>query len=223
MCRFPTDASASGAAYQPGCSAWFSSKMAAGKASRCSTPTLCDERGEVVATATDFAMRRGRPDATRQPAVRRAPPPPRSPIRYCAKASCPRRRGGLAAAPRRRTRAADHRVVLDVQAHGCSVDAMAQPATPQETRRTPAHRCATAAPRGAGGGRRQQHTTAPGRDVVRDSWGGAGGPHEDFFALGGHSLLAVRLLTRIEKVFQKALPWPRSSSAHHRPVGGPSA
>jgi acyl transferase domain-containing protein/NADPH:quinone reductase-like Zn-dependent oxidoreductase len=32
------------------------------------------------------------------------------------------------------------------------------------------------------------------------------GPRDDFFELGGHSLLAVRLLTRIEKEFQKAIP-----------------
>jgi acyl transferase domain-containing protein/NADPH:quinone reductase-like Zn-dependent oxidoreductase/thioesterase domain-containing protein len=32
------------------------------------------------------------------------------------------------------------------------------------------------------------------------------GPRDDFFELGGHSLLAVRLLTRIEKEFGKAIP-----------------
>jgi thioesterase domain-containing protein/acyl carrier protein len=32
------------------------------------------------------------------------------------------------------------------------------------------------------------------------------GPRDDFFELGGHSLLAVRLLTRIEKEFHKAIP-----------------
>jgi acyl transferase domain-containing protein/thioesterase domain-containing protein/NADPH-dependent curcumin reductase CurA/NAD(P)-dependent dehydrogenase (short-subunit alcohol dehydrogenase family)/acyl carrier protein len=32
------------------------------------------------------------------------------------------------------------------------------------------------------------------------------GPRDDFFELGGHSLLAVRLLTRIEKDFKKAIP-----------------
>jgi thioesterase domain-containing protein/acyl carrier protein len=31
------------------------------------------------------------------------------------------------------------------------------------------------------------------------------GPNDDFFELGGHSLLAVRLLTRIEKEFKKAI------------------
>ncbi len=30
--------------------------------------------------------------------------------------------------------------------------------------------------------------------------------HDDFFALGGHSLVAVRLLTKIEKEFQKSIP-----------------
>ncbi len=34
------------------------------------------------------------------------------------------------------------------------------------------------------------------------------GLRDDFFDLGGHSLLAVRLLTRIEKQFQKAVPLP---------------
>ncbi len=34
------------------------------------------------------------------------------------------------------------------------------------------------------------------------------GPRDDFFELGGHSLLAVRLLTRMEKQFSKAVPLP---------------
>ena len=170
--------------------------------------TLYDEQGEVVATVTDFMMRRvaDRTQLGNQPSV--------SASTATALADQVLREGilpreGVEALQRLLAAAPGPQVIvssLDVQAWLQRVDAMARPATPQK----PAERQPAAAPR-------PHHAVqvVAGDDNVQrclaEMWSeilgvAQVGPHEDFFALGGHSLLAVRLLTRIEKVFQKALP-----------------
>ena len=169
--------------------------------------TLCDEQGEVVATVTDFMMRRvaDRTQLGNQPSVR--------PSTATALADQVLREGilpreGVEALQRLLAAAPGPQIIvssLDIQAWLQRVDAMARPASPQK----PAER-QPAAPQP-----RYAVQVVAGDDSVQrglaEMWSEIlgvmpVGPHEDFFALGGHSLLAVRLLTRIEKVFQKALP-----------------
>ena len=169
--------------------------------------TLCDEQGEVVATVTDFMMRRvaDRTQLGNQPSVR--------PSTATALADQVLREGilpreGVEALQRLLAAAPGPQIIvssLDIQAWLQRVDAMARPASPQK----PAER-QPAAPQP-----RYAVQVVAGDDSVQrglaEMWSeilgvAPVGPHEDFFALGGHSLLAVRLLTRIEKVFQKALP-----------------
>ena len=149
---------------------------------------------------------RGRPDAARQPAVRQS--------LHCHRArrsGTARRhltREGVEALQRLLAAAPGPQIIvssLDIQAWLQRVDAIARPTIPQK----PAER-QPAAPQP-----RYAVQVVAGDDSVQrrlaEMWSEIlgvmpVGPHEDFFALGGHSLLAVRLLTRIEKVFQKALP-----------------
>ena len=170
--------------------------------------TLCDEQGDVVATVTDFMMRRvaDRTQLGNQPSVRAST--------ATALADQVLRQGilpgeGVQALQRLLAATPGPQVIvssLDVHAWLQRVDAMARPSTPQK----PAERQLPAIPRPhhavqvvAGDDHVQQRLAEMWSEILGVA---QVGPHEDFFALGGHSLLAVRLLTRIEKVFQKALP-----------------